>query len=85
MRLLSTRKTIALQAIKGDGVKRREVRMVALRAALVAFILAAMVATFLVLALVTSKGAAHAEHSGVPDAMSVHWPASMITYQFAFS
>ena len=64
-----------------DAVNKRDVRMAALRAALVAFLLAAVVATFLALALITHKATAHAGHSAGADTTSTHRSAPTNGYQ----
>jgi len=66
--------------LREDAVNKRDVRMAALRAALVAFILAAVVATFLALALIAHKATVHASHSGGADTTSIHRSAPTIRY-----
>ena len=65
-------------------MNKRDVRMAALRAALVAFILAGVVATFLALALIAHKATADASHSGGADAISLPRSAPTIGHQSAF-
>ena len=75
MRVIGICIAIGQDASREDHLNRRDVRMVALRAALVAVVLAAMVATFLALALLARRnpeGTAHAGHAGVADARSIN-------------